>query len=140
MLWRKCEKLWSSKFIHAFWASNGSIKLKIADIDKIYIIIHNSDLEELFPGNELLLDSSVLVLLCLIYHWFLLGLCAILQLFSKFCCYYVFIFHKSYKSHWWSFTFFMCKVICIVLPSTRWKSSSKYENMFLFSNEVSAWS
>ena len=23
MLWRKCKKLWSNKYIHAFWVSNG---------------------------------------------------------------------------------------------------------------------
>ena len=24
MLWRKCKKLWSNKYIHAFWVSNGT--------------------------------------------------------------------------------------------------------------------
>ena len=57
-LWRKCRKLWSSKFIHTFWVSNGSIKLKIADNDRVYTITYNNDLEELFPGNELLLKSK----------------------------------------------------------------------------------
>ena len=58
MLWRKCKKLWSSKFIHTFWVSNGSIQLKIADNDRVYTINHNNDLEELFSGNELLLESK----------------------------------------------------------------------------------
>ena len=57
-LWRKCRKLWSSKFIHTFWVSNGSIKLKIADNDRVYTITYNKELEELFPGNELLLKSK----------------------------------------------------------------------------------
>ena len=53
--WKR-EKLWSSKFVHAFWVSNGSIKLKMADNDRVHIIIHSNDVEELFPGDELLLD------------------------------------------------------------------------------------
>ena len=56
ILWRKCKKFWSSKFIHALWVSNGSIKFKIVDNNRVYTITHNNNLEELFPGNELLLD------------------------------------------------------------------------------------
>ena len=56
ILWQKCKTLWSRKFIHAFWVSNGSIKLKIAHNDRVYPITHNNDLEELFPGNAPLLD------------------------------------------------------------------------------------
>ena len=59
VLWQKCKKLWSRKFIHTFWVSNGSIKLKIADNDRVYTITHNNDLEELFPGNKLLLESKL---------------------------------------------------------------------------------
>ena len=58
MLWRKYKKLWSNKFIHTFWVSSESIKLKRADNDRVYTITHNNDLEELFPGNELLLESE----------------------------------------------------------------------------------
>ena len=32
----KNVKNWSSKFIHTFYMSNGSIKLKIADNDSLY--------------------------------------------------------------------------------------------------------
>ena len=38
--------------------SNGSTKLKIDDNDRVYTITHYNDLEELFPGNELLLESE----------------------------------------------------------------------------------
>ena len=57
-LWRKYRKLWSNKFIHTFSVPNGSIKLKIADNDRVYTITYNNDLEELFPDNELLLKSK----------------------------------------------------------------------------------
>ena len=56
MLYRKCKKLRSSKFKHAFCVSNGSIKIRIADNDRVYTVTHNNNLEELFFGNELLLD------------------------------------------------------------------------------------
>ena len=54
MLRQKCKN--SSNFIHAFWVSNRSINLKISDNDRVYTVTHNNDLEELFPGNEVLLD------------------------------------------------------------------------------------
>ena len=47
------------KFIHTFWVSNGFIKFWIADNDRVYTITHNNDLEELFPGNKLLLESKL---------------------------------------------------------------------------------
>ena len=58
MLWQKCKKLWSSRFIHVFCVSNRSIKLKIVDNDRVYTLTHNNNLEELFPGNEFLLESD----------------------------------------------------------------------------------
>ena len=58
MFWQKCEILWSSEFIYTFWVSSGFVKLKITDNDRVYTIIHNNDLEELFPGNKLLLESG----------------------------------------------------------------------------------
>ena len=39
---------------------NGSIRLKIVENRQTYIIIHLSDLEELFPGKNLFLIRSVL--------------------------------------------------------------------------------
>ena len=45
-------------FMHTFWVSNGSMKLKIADNNRLYTITYINDLEELFPGNELLLESE----------------------------------------------------------------------------------
>ena len=31
-LWAKCKKLWLNKVIHAFWTSNGSIRLKVTKL------------------------------------------------------------------------------------------------------------
>ena len=53
MQWSKCKKLLSNKSIHAFWVSNGSIRLKIGENDRVNIITHLSDFEELFPENKL---------------------------------------------------------------------------------------
>ena len=58
MLWRKCKKLCVNKFIHSFWVSNGSIRLKLPDNERSYMITHISDLEELFPGNEFIRDEE----------------------------------------------------------------------------------
>ena len=58
MLWRKCKKLCVNKFIHSFWLSNGSIRLKLCDNERSYIRTHINDLEELFPGNEFIRDEE----------------------------------------------------------------------------------
>ena len=58
MLWQKCEKLFVNKFIHSFWVSNGSIRLKLSDTERSYIIAHVNDLEELLSGNEFTRDEK----------------------------------------------------------------------------------
>ena len=57
-LWAKCKKLWLNKFIHGFWTSNGSIRLKLTETGNVRVITHHADLEELFPGNELISDDT----------------------------------------------------------------------------------
>ena len=58
ILWQKCKKLWSSKYIHAFWVSNGTLRLKLTENGRVHIITHSQDLDELFPENELLRDEQ----------------------------------------------------------------------------------
>ena len=58
MLWQKFEKLFVNKFIHSFWVSNGSIRLKLSDTERSYIIAHVNDLEELLSGNEFTRDEK----------------------------------------------------------------------------------
>ena len=57
MLWRKCKSLQMNKLIHSFWAMNGSIRLRTVENSRANVNTHLSDLEELFPGNELLSDK-----------------------------------------------------------------------------------
>ena len=57
MLWRKCKSLRTNKLIHSFWVTNRFIKLRTVENGRTYVITHLSDLEELFPGNELLSDK-----------------------------------------------------------------------------------
>ena len=56
-LWAKCKKLWLNKFIHGFWTSNEFIRLKVTETSNVRVISHDADLEELFPGNELISDE-----------------------------------------------------------------------------------
>ena len=51
MLWRRCKILCVNTFIHSFWISNGSIRLKLSENERSYIITHVNDLEELLPRN-----------------------------------------------------------------------------------------
>ena len=57
MLWRRCKSLRTNELIHSFWVMNGSIKLRTAENGGTHVISYLSDLEELFPGNELLSDK-----------------------------------------------------------------------------------
>ena len=57
MLWRKCKSLRTNKLIHSFWVTNRSIKLRTVENGRTYVVTHLSDLEDLFPGNELLSDK-----------------------------------------------------------------------------------
>ena len=57
-LWAKCKKLWLNKFVHGFWTSNGSIRLKLNDTGNVHVITHDADLEVFFPGNELISDDT----------------------------------------------------------------------------------
>ena len=68
MLWRKWKKLSVNKFIHSFWVSNGSIRLKLSDNGRLDMITHIHDLEELFPGNEFRDEEQVVYFqLCFIF-------------------------------------------------------------------------
>ena len=58
MLWQKCKKLWSNKYIHAFWMSNGILRLKLTASGRVHVITHSQDLNELFSENELLGDEQ----------------------------------------------------------------------------------
>ena len=58
MLWRKSKKLWSNKYIHAFWVYNGILRLKLTASGCVHVITHSQDLYELFPENELLRDEQ----------------------------------------------------------------------------------
>ena len=57
MLWRKCKSLRMNKLIQSFWETNGFIGLRTVENGGIKIITHLSNLEELFPGNDLLSDK-----------------------------------------------------------------------------------
>ena len=56
MLWGKCRKLLSNKYIHSFWVTNGTIKLKTVENGGVYPVTHRNDLVELFPDNDILAD------------------------------------------------------------------------------------
>ena len=57
MLWRKCKSLQTNKLIHSFWVTNESIRPRTVENGRTNVITHLSDLEDLFPGNELLSDK-----------------------------------------------------------------------------------
>ena len=57
-LWSKCKRLRDGSFIHSFWVTNGSIRIKLNESSQAEEITHISDLEELFPGNQSLVDIS----------------------------------------------------------------------------------
>ena len=48
-LWYNSKKLFLAKHIHAFWVSNGAVKIKIEEDDDPCLIEHQSDLVKRFP-------------------------------------------------------------------------------------------
>ena len=58
MLWGKCRKLLLNKYIHSFWVTKGTIKLKTVENGRVFAVTHQNDLEELLPDNEVL-DNQV---------------------------------------------------------------------------------
>ena len=57
-LWSKCKRLRDGNFIHSFWVTNGSIRIKVNESSQVQEVTHICDLEELFPGNQYLEDMS----------------------------------------------------------------------------------
>ena len=72
MLWNKYKKLSSNKSIHAFWVSNGSIRLHIGENDRHNITTHLSNLEELFPGNKDFSNENFGALYAHFFHIYIL--------------------------------------------------------------------
>ena len=57
-LWSKCKRLHGGNFIHSFWMTNGSIRVKVAESSQTQEVSHICDLGELFAGNQCLVDMS----------------------------------------------------------------------------------
>ena len=55
---RKCKKFLTNKFIDSFLVSNRSVMLMVEDEDRSCVISHVRDLENRFPGNDLLRDEE----------------------------------------------------------------------------------
>lgn len=54
----KMLKVLNKQVYSCFWVSNGSIRSRIGTNDTIHMINHYKDLEELFPGNQNMLDKN----------------------------------------------------------------------------------
>ena len=57
-LWSKCKRLSANKYMHTFWVLNSSMKIKVRENSKPNTISHITDLEKVFPDNELLKDGE----------------------------------------------------------------------------------
>ena len=57
MLWGKSRKLLLNKYIHCFWVTSGTIKLKTVEKRRVYAVSHRNDLVELFPDNDILTNQ-----------------------------------------------------------------------------------
>ena len=44
----------SNQFIHPFWITDGAVRLKVIENDKLHVIFQLSDLKDLFPEKQLL--------------------------------------------------------------------------------------
>ena len=46
----------------AFWVRNGSLRVKLSN-ESVSMVTHDCDLEKLFPGNPLIEDNYLLILI-----------------------------------------------------------------------------
>ena len=74
-LWAKCKNLHDNQVIHAFWISNGLIKLKVLETGNVHTVTHDIDLEVLFPGNSLIEDVRRMW----VFFLFKLSLCFLIR-------------------------------------------------------------
>ena len=51
-LWYKCKLLRSNDFISQFWTSNGTVKLRIKERSPVKAILHENDLNKMFPDVD----------------------------------------------------------------------------------------
>ena len=65
MLWRTCKKLWSNKYIHAFWVSYGILRLKLTVSGRVHVITHSQGLDE----NELLWYKQYIPFLFVLFNF-----------------------------------------------------------------------
>ena len=52
-LWRKCKKLKSMGKLRVFFVSNGTIKIKILENDRVKPVTHAADLKQIFPDIDI---------------------------------------------------------------------------------------
>ena len=52
-LWFKCKLLKKRNEIHSFWSSNGTIKIRIEENGRVKSILHEDDLQDIFPKIEI---------------------------------------------------------------------------------------
>ena len=52
-IWYSCKKLYKNDYIHAFWTTNGTVKIRIHENDRVHAISHEDDLCVLFPDIDL---------------------------------------------------------------------------------------
>ena len=57
ILWGKFSKLLLNKYIHSFWVTNGTIKLKTIENGQVFAVTHRNDLVDLFLDNDILADQ-----------------------------------------------------------------------------------
>ena len=55
---KNVKRLWSDKYIHAFWVSNGILRLNLTESGCLHVTTHSEDIDELFPDNELLRNDQ----------------------------------------------------------------------------------
>ena len=54
----KCQRLWTNNYIHTLCVSDGSVKMEARVNSKPHTISHYTNLEKMFPDNELLKDKE----------------------------------------------------------------------------------
>ena len=88
----KCRRLWTDKYIHTLWVSNGSVKLKVTEISKPNTNSrHITELENVFLTTGI---SGTKNLNLISYHLFLL--CSSGMFIPNSCFFSLYLLQKVY--------------------------------------------
>ena len=120
-----CSYLGLANIFMLFWVSNGTLRLKLTESDRVHIITPSQDLDELFPENALLNDNLLPCLFSLEFTVFRVYF-TVLVFLSSYIWYFGshFAFLLAANGNWYN--------ALLLYWHFRLHSNTAYDNLWVF--------